>query len=113
MLCDEVETVRELTYLGDRMIAVGGCEAAVTAKTRCGWVKFRECSELLHCRRCPLRLNVAVHRSYIRSSILYGSEALCLIESEMGILQKTERSMVRAMCGVQLNHRFDVHAGFE
>ena len=23
--------------------AGGGCEAAVTARTRCGWVMFREC----------------------------------------------------------------------
>ena len=29
--CDEVETVREFTYLGDRVCAGGGCEAAVTA----------------------------------------------------------------------------------
>ena len=41
-LCDEVETVRELTYLGDRVSAGGGCEAAVTERTRCGCVKFRE-----------------------------------------------------------------------
>ena len=40
-LCDEVETVREFTYLGDRVSASGGCEAAVTARTRCGWVMFR------------------------------------------------------------------------
>ena len=41
-LCDEVETVWELTYLGDRVSAGGGCEAAVIAGTRCGCVKFRE-----------------------------------------------------------------------
>ena len=50
-LCDEVETVREVVQLGDRMSASGECEAVVTAKTRCGWVKSRECSELLHGRR--------------------------------------------------------------
>ena len=43
-LCDEVETVREFTYLGDRASAGGGCEAAVIATTRCRWVKVRECS---------------------------------------------------------------------
>ena len=32
--CDDVETVREFTYLGDRMSAGGGCEAAVTARIR-------------------------------------------------------------------------------
>ena len=38
-LYDEVETVREFTYLGDRVIAGEGREAAVTARTRCGCVK--------------------------------------------------------------------------
>ena len=41
-LCEGVETVREFTYLGDRVSDGRGCEAAVTARTRCGWVKFRE-----------------------------------------------------------------------
>ena len=40
--------------------------------------------------------------NYVSPTILYGSEKLCLIESEMEILRRTERSMVRAMCGVQL-----------
>ena len=39
-----METVREFTYLGDRVNAGGGCEATVTARTRCGWDKFTECS---------------------------------------------------------------------
>ena len=98
-LCDEVETVREFIYLGDWVSVVGGCKAAVTVITRCGWVKFRECGELLY-GRLPLRLIGAVHKSYVRSAILYGSEAWCLKESEMGILRRTKRSMVRSMCGV-------------
>ena len=55
-LCDEVETVTEFTYLGDRVSAGGGCEAAVTARTRYIWIKFREYSEFLNSRRFPLRL---------------------------------------------------------
>ena len=39
-LCDEVEIVTEFTYFGDMVSASGGCMAAVTARTRCGWVKF-------------------------------------------------------------------------
>ena len=46
-----------------------------------------------------------VYKRYVRSAILYGSEALCLRDSETGILQRTERFMVRAMCGVQLTDR--------
>ena len=47
-LCEEVETARGFCYLGDRVNASGGCEAAVTARARIGWVKFRECGELLN-----------------------------------------------------------------
>ena len=42
--------------------------------------------------------------------MLYGSEAWCLKESEMGILRMTERSMVRAMCGAQLKDKKDLWA---
>ena len=35
-LCDEVETVREFTYFGDRVSVGGGCEVVVTARTGCG-----------------------------------------------------------------------------
>ena len=55
-LCDEVETVGVFTCLGDRVSAGRGCEAAVTARTRRGWVKFRECSDFLYGMRFPLKL---------------------------------------------------------
>ena len=77
-LCDEVGTVREYTYLGDRLSAGGGCEAAVIVRTRCGWVKFREFCYLLYVRRFPLKLKGAVYKSYVRPAILYGGEAWCL-----------------------------------
>ena len=47
----------EFTHHGDWVSAGGECEATVTARTRCGWVKFRECGELLYGRRFPLKLN--------------------------------------------------------
>ena len=47
-LCEQVETVRGFCYLGDRVNASGGCKAAVTARARIGWVKFKECRELLN-----------------------------------------------------------------
>ena len=71
--CDEVETVREFTYLGDRVSAGGGCESAVTARIRCGWVMFRECGEMLCGSRFFLRHKGAFYKSYLRPAILYGS----------------------------------------
>ena len=53
----------------------------------------------------PLKLKMAVYKSYVKKATLYGSEAWCLKESKMGILRSTEGSMVRAMCGVHLKDR--------
>ena len=49
-------TVGEYTGLGERVFAGGGCEASLTARTRCLWVELGECGELLYGRRFPLRL---------------------------------------------------------
>ena len=77
----------------------------MTARTRCEWVKSMEGGELLYGRRFPLNLNGAVNRKYAKPAIMYGSEVWCVKESETGILRRTERSMVRVMCGVQLKDR--------
>ena len=62
-LCEEVETVTGFCYLWDRVNAGGGCEAAVTARARIGWVKFRECGELLNSKRFSLKLKGMVYWS--------------------------------------------------
>ena len=73
-MCEEVETVRSFCYLGDRVNASGGCEAAVTARARIGWVKFKECGELLNSKRFSLKIKGIVYRKCVRFALLYGSE---------------------------------------
>ena len=77
-LCDEVETVNGFCYLGDKLNASGGCEVAVTARERNGWVRFRECRELLLGNKFLLRMKDKVYCCCVRSAILYGSETWCL-----------------------------------
>ena len=36
-LCNGVETIKEFSYLGDRVNAGGGCEAVVTVRTTFRW----------------------------------------------------------------------------
>ena len=55
-----METVRKSTHICDRVSASGRYEAAVIAKTRCGWAKFRECSELLHEKMFPLNVKEGI-----------------------------------------------------
>ena len=66
-------------------------------------MKFRKCEELL-LRRFSLKMKGMVYRSCVRSAMLYGSEMWCLRKNEMIIL-RTERVMVRSMCGVKLVDR--------
>ena len=70
-ICDEMEKVIELTFFDGRVSAGGGCEVALTARTRCGWVAFRECGELLYDRRFPLMPEGTVCKSYVRPATLY------------------------------------------
>ena len=104
-LCEEVETVRGFCYLGDKVNASGSCEAAQCdskSKNWLGQVKFRECGELLNSKRFSLKVKGMVYRSCVRVVMLYGSETWCLRENEIAILRRTEREMVRAMCGAKL-----------
>ena len=48
--------------------ASGGCETAVTARVRIGWMKFKECVELL-LGRFSLKMKGMVYRSCIRSAM--------------------------------------------
>ena len=57
-----MKTVGEFTCLSDRVSAGGGCEAAVTARSRFVWVKLTECGELLYGKIFPLRLKEAVYK---------------------------------------------------
>ena len=92
-LCDEMGTVNGFCYLKDRLNSSGGCEAAVTARVRNGWVRFRKCGELLLGNRFSLRMKGKVYCCCVKSAILYGSEAWCLKENEKEILKRMERAM--------------------
>ena len=97
-----MKTVIEFSYLGDRVSSGGGCVAAVTSRTRLGWVKFRECHDLLCGRKFHLRIKGIGYKSCVRSAMLYGSVTWSLGQNEIGILLRTERAMERNMCGVKL-----------
>ena len=53
---DQFEFVKSFCWLGVRLNASGGSEAAVRARTRIGWVKFRECGKLLYGRKFSLKM---------------------------------------------------------
>ena len=60
--CDEAEIVNGFCYIGDRLNSIGSCRAAVTARVRIGWIRFRECRDLLLGNKFPLRRKDKVYR---------------------------------------------------
>ena len=71
----------------------------MTARTRCGWAKLRECSELLYGKWFVLKQKWAVYKSYVRSDIPYWNEVSPLMKTRR---EFCKRSMVGVICGVQL-----------
>ena len=53
------------------MNASGGCKAAVTVRAKIGWVKFKECRELLNSKRFSLKIKGMIYRSCVRLAMLY------------------------------------------
>ena len=99
---DQVDFMKSFCYLGDRLNASAGNEAAVTARTRIGWIKFKESEELLYGRKFSLKLKGRIYQSCVRSEMLYGSETWFLRENEMAIFGRTEKVIMIAMRGVKM-----------
>ncbi|XP_044164468.1 uncharacterized protein LOC122948563 [Acropora millepora] len=86
--------------LGKTKVAVSGAEGEVTVRKGdprgiCG----RECGELLKSKRFSLKLKGIVYVSSVRLTMLYVSETSCLRENETATFKRTDRAIVRAMCG--------------
>ena len=101
-LCDGVETVSKLTYIGGQIECNWWVRNSGNSYNKNWLVKFRECSEIRKGRKFSLKMKGKVYKSCVRSAMLYGSEAWRLRANEMAILTRTERAMIRAMCGVKL-----------
>jgi len=50
----------------------GGCEVAITARIRIGWMKFRECGKLFKGKRFLLTIKRKVYKSCVSSVALRG-----------------------------------------
>ena len=100
-----LECVDKFCYLGDMIGKGGGAEEASRARVRSAWGKFRELSEILTCRGASLRVKGRVYRACVQSVMVYGSETWPVKVDDMQRLERTERMMVRWMCGVSLKQR--------
>jgi len=81
----------------------GDADAAVEARIRIGWNKFRQLVPLLTNKDISLIMRGRLYSSCVRSSMLHGSETW---KENVVTLQRAEMRMVRWMCGIKLKDRF-------
>ena len=67
--------------------------------------KFRELSPILTARSASLQLKGKVYRACVQSVMVYGSETWAMKGEDMQRLERTERMMIRWMCGVRLSDK--------
>jgi len=85
--------------------AGGGAEEASRARVWCAWSKFRELSPLLTARGVSLKVKGRLYSECVQSIMTYGSETWAMKLENMQRLERTEKMMIRWMCGVTLKDR--------
>jgi len=88
------------------MLSVDGdADAAVEARIRIGWNKFRQLVPLLTSRDISLIRRGRLYTSCVRSSVLHRSETWPVRTENEVALQRAEMRMVRWMCNVKVRER--------
>ena len=67
--CAKLELVDKFCYLGDMLSVDGDADAAVEARIRIGWNKFRQLVPLLTSKDVSLTMRGRLYSSCVRSSI--------------------------------------------
>jgi len=100
-----LEVVDKFCYLGDMLSVDGDADAAVEARIRIGWNKFRQFVPLLTNRNISLIRIRRLYSSCVRSSMLHGSETWPVRKENEVALQRAEIRMVRWMGNVKVKDR--------
>ena len=101
----KVECVSKFCYLGDTLGSGGGVGEAARARVRCAWAKFKELSPILTVRGASYRIKGRIYSACVQSVLIYGTETWAMKADDLRSLERTERMMVRWMCGVSLKDR--------
>jgi len=101
----QLDCVDRFCYLGDVIGDGGGAEEATRARVKCAWSKFKELAPILTTRGASLKLKGKIYRACVQRVMVYGSETWAAKVEDVRRLVRTERAMVRWMCGVTLKDR--------
>jgi len=100
-----LEVMDKFCYLGDMLSVDGDADAAVEARIRIGWNKFRQLAPLLTNRDISFIRRGRLYSSCVQSSMLHGSETWPVRKENEVALQRAEMRMVRWMCNVKVKDK--------
>ena len=92
-------------YFCDMLNVERDADAAVEARIRVGWNKFRQLVPFFTNKDISLIRRVKLYSSCVRNSMLHGSETWAVRKESKMALQRAEMRMVRWMCGLKLKDR--------
>ena len=72
---------------------------------RCAWAKFKELSSILTAQGASYCIKGKAYKSCVQSALTYGTETWAIKKANLQSLERTERMMVRWMCGVLMKDR--------
>ena len=101
----KLECVPKFCYLGVTLGVGGGVEEASRARVRQAWAKFKELSPLLTARGASHRTMGKIYKACVQSALIYSTETWAMKDANLHIMERTERMMVRLMCGLSLKDR--------
>jgi len=97
--------VDKLCYLGDMLSVDGDADATGETRVKIGWNKFRQLVPLLTNKDISLIVRGRLYSSFVRSSMLHGSETWPVRKENEVALQRTVMRMIRWMYGIKLQDR--------
>ena len=103
------ECVDRFCYLGDMIEAGGDAELASIARVRCAWGKFWELSGFLIGRGVSLKLKGKIYKACVQSVMVHRSEIWTMRVEDQQRLERTERMIIRLMCGVSMRDRISLY----
>ena len=74
-------------------------------RVRSAWGKFNELAPILTKRGASMKLKGRIYDACVQRVLVYGSETWGMKAEDLAKLMRTERMMVRRMCGVSLKDR--------
>ena len=98
---DKLEVVSSFCYLGDMLLAAGGCEFSTTIRVKTTWKKFKELLPVLPSSHLSFKTRGRVYSSCVQSAMLHASETWPVTKPNLQRLQQNDRAMIRQICNVR------------